>query len=145
MEYQKLSHIVKFAKEYGHNQIRDAGISDTEHRICTFLYFHSEVSQDTVASALMMDKTTVAKALLSLEKKGYITRQRDLQNRRKNILCITEEGSKTIADISDIYDRWLEGVISCLSEREQNKFFEYCERILENAKKISEESKHEQL
>jgi len=141
MDFRNFSLFMKYAKEYGHSRIRDAGISDTEHKICAFLCFHSEVSQDHVAGALMMDKTTVAKSLLSLEKKDFIHRERDSENRRKNLLSITEKGRLAVADLLHVYDSWLTDVMSCLSEKEQAQFDGCCVRILENAKKLSEEEK----
>ena len=134
LDYHTISLIMKYAKDYGHARIRDAGISDTEHKICAFLYFHSDVSQDHVADALMMDKTTVAKALLSLEKKEFINRVRNPENRRKNVLTITDMGKVAISDILHIYDAWLENVLSCLSEEERRQFSGFCERLLEKAK-----------
>ncbi|HZW49086.1 MAG TPA: MarR family transcriptional regulator [Bacillota bacterium] len=103
MNYQTINQISKYAKEYGHSKIRDAGVSDTEHKICTFLYFHNDVSQDMVAKALMLDKTTLAKALISLEERGLILRIQNPANRRENILNITKDGKATIADIVNIY------------------------------------------
>lgn len=134
MEYHVIGLLSKYAKEYGHAKIREAGVSDTEHRICAFLYFHSGVYQDMVANTLMLDKTTVAKALVSLEERGLIVRVQNPDNRRKNILNITEAGKETIADIVNIYDEWLENVESCLSEEEKEQFHTYCMRLLEKAK-----------
>lgn len=141
MDFQNFSLFMKYAKEYGHSRIRDAGISDTEHKICAFLCFHSEVSQDHVAGALKIDKTTVAKALLSLEKKDFVSRERNPENRRKNILSITEKGKLAVSDLLYVYDAWFTDVLSCLSETELRQFEELCGRILTNAKKLSEEEK----
>ena len=70
MDFNTLNLLGKYAKEYSHAKVRCAGVSDTEHLICTFLYYHSNVSQDTIAKSLKLDKTTVAKALVLLEEKG---------------------------------------------------------------------------
>ena len=139
MNFRTLNILGKYAKEYGHSKIRGLGVSDTEHTICTFLYFHSDVSQDTIANTLRVDKTTVAKALVMLEDKKYISRMQNPDNRRKNILAITETGKAAIADVITVYDDWLASVMSCLSPYEQEQFKEYCTRLLDAAKKISEE------
>ncbi len=139
MDFNSISLLSQFAKEYGHARIREAGVTDTEHKICTFLYFHSGSYQDLIANALMLDKTTVAKALVSLETRGLILRSQNPANRRKNILTITDEGKAAIADIVHIYDEWLMRISACLSPEEQQRFDEYCSRLLAAAKKISEE------
>lgn len=137
MDFNTISLLLKHAKGYGHAKIREAGVSDTEHKICTFLYFHSDAYQDMIANCLMLDKTTVAKAILSLEERGLLNRIQNPANRRKNILNITEEGKKTIADVVDIYDEWLAKIESCLSNAEKEQFHDYCKRLLEKAKEIS--------
>lgn len=133
--------LLMYAKEYGHARIREAGISDTEHKICTFLYFHRDVYQDMIANTLMLDKTTVAKALSSLEARKLILRSQNPENRRKNILTITDAGIATITDIVSIYDEWLARISACLSPEEQGRFDEYCRRLLAVTKTIREEKR----
>lgn len=136
MDFNTISLLLRYAKEYGHAKIRGAGVSSTEHKICTFLYFHSDAYQDMIANALMIDKTTVAKAIQSLEERGLVSRIQNPDNRRKNILNITKSGEKTIADIVGIYDEWLANVESCLTDVEKEQFHGYCIRMMEKAKEI---------
>ncbi len=140
MGFHSLNRLWRYAKEYGHTRIRNAGVSDTEYQICAFLHFHYDMSQDAVASALCLDKTTVAKALLSLEIKGYIRREQNPENRRKNVLSITDEGRATITDVIDVYDVWTDEVCSCLSMEEQEAFNDYLGRMVEKAKQISDKN-----
>jgi DNA-binding MarR family transcriptional regulator len=84
-----------------------------------------------------MDKTTVAKALASLEGKGHITRRPNPENRRKNILFITEAGEEKIALVVHIYDDWLAQVFQTLSDEEQVQFQSYCQRLLERAEQVN--------
>lgn len=141
MDFDSINLLSKYAKEYGHTKIREAGVTDTEHTICTFLYFHKGACQDMIANTLMLDKTTVAKALVSLETRGLILRSQNPQNRRKNVLTITAAGEATIADTIGIYDEWLSRISACLSAEEQQCFERYCGRLLAAAKTISEEKR----
>ncbi|MDD3401377.1 MAG: MarR family winged helix-turn-helix transcriptional regulator [Eubacteriales bacterium] len=139
MDVTLINLLAKYAKEYGHAKIRQAGVTDTEHTICTFLYFHSGTCQDMLANTLMLDKTTVAKALFSLETRGLILRLQDPNNRRKNILSITPDGKAAIGQTIGIYDEWLARIMEVLSPKEQQDFEQYCDRLLAEAKKINEE------
>lgn len=139
MGFHSLNRLLRYAKEYGHTRIRNAGVSDTEHQICAFVHFHHDLSQDAVATALCLDKTTVAKALRSLEAKGYIRREQNPENRRKNILSITDAGRKNIADVADVYDVWADAVYACLSSEEQKAFDEYLVRMIGKARQLSDE------
>ncbi len=137
MNFSKLYALMQYAKGYSHNQIKKIGVSDTEHLICAFVFGHSQSSQDDVAEALKLDKTTVAKALLSLEGKGYIERMPNPENRRKNIITITEEGKENIADVVNVYDAWLDQVSKALTQEEWQRFEDYCQRLLERAEYVS--------
>lgn len=139
MDFHKLYLLTKYAREYGHSKIRIAGMSDTEHTICTFLFAHTGMSQDDVCQALRLDKATVARALLTLEEKGFISRTPNLENRRKNLLSITDEGKRSIADVVHIYDEWFARISACLSPEEQQRFDEYCGLLLAAARQKSEE------
>ncbi len=138
MDYKHLGVLSKYARDYCHERIRRAGITDTEHKICAFLSFHPDVHQDMIASALELDKTTIAKALTSLESRDMIRRFPNPANRRKNIISITETGQHAVSDLLSIYDDWFSQVASCLNESEQEQFANYCHRLLGAAEKLNE-------
>lgn len=141
MRFHNLYLLLRHGKEFCHNQIKNMGVSDTEHMICTFLLGHCGGSQDDVADALRLDKATVARALSSLEKKGYVERSINLDNRRKYILTLTQNGKESISEIADIYDVWLSKISSCLTEQEQKNFDDYCERLLKVSEELNKEIK----
>ena len=143
MQFSKLSMLIKLGREFGHEQIRDAGFSDTEHAICAFLCFHDQVSQDMIANALMLDKTTVAKALNSMESKGLVAREQDGQNRRRNRIRITDTGKTSVSNSMHIYDTWLSEVCSSLSEAEQQQFDDSISKLIDAALLLKEQNKNQ--
>lgn len=144
MHYNKLNMLIKLGREFGHAKIRGAGFSDTEHAICTFLCFHDQVSQDTISAALVFDKTTVAKALRGMEIQGLIDRRQNEQNRRQNIIQITEAGRSCVAHSIDIYDQWLAAACSCLTDNEQRQFDDYFDRIVTHALKLRQQNSNDE-
>ena len=143
MQFSKLSMLIKLGREFGHEQIRDAGFSDTEHAICAFLCFHDQVSQDMLANALMLDKTTVAKALNSMESKGLVVREQDGQNRRRNRIRITDTGKTSVSNSMHIYDTWFSEVCSSLSEAEQQQFDDSISKLIDAALLLKEQNKNQ--
>jgi len=133
MNFSKLNMLLKLGREFGHEQIRDAGFSDTEHGICTFLCFHDEVSQDMIASALLLDKTTVAKALSSLEGKGFVRREQNERNKRQNIIRISDAGKVSVSTSMHIYDEWFSRVSDCLSEAERKQLDDSMQKLIDRA------------
>lgn len=143
MQFSKLSMLIKLGREFGHEQIRDAGFSDTEHAICAFLCFHDQVSQDMIANALVLDKTTVAKALNSMESKGLVVREQDGQNRRRNRIRITDTGKTSVSNSMHIYDTWFSEVCASLSEAEQRQLDDSISKLIDAALLLKEQNKNQ--
>ncbi len=140
MDYQTLNTLFRCSKEFSHDKIKARDISDTECMICSYIYSHDKCSQDDVAGALKTDKTTVGKAIASLEKKGYIGREKDPVDKRINRLSLCAEGYDKITDLINIHNEWLSDIMTCLSAEEQLQFQSYCERLIAAAEKQTNEA-----
>ena len=140
MEYQKLNLLFLCSRKFSHEKNRMQDLSDTECMICSYIYSHENCSQDETSAALKTDKTTVGKALVTLEKKALIVRTQDAQDKRIKRLTITDEGRKKIAGLLSLHDKWLSEIMKCLSDDEQKQFENYCERLLASAEELIEKN-----
>ncbi len=138
MDYQILNLLFRCNKEFSHEKIRRQELSDTECMICSYIYSHENCSQDDVSIALKTDKTTVGKALASLEKKACVIRIQDEADKRIKRLSLTDGGRDKVAKLIDIHDGWLRDIMTCLSPEEQKQFENYCERLLSAAEKLTD-------
>ncbi|MBQ0011369.1 MAG: MarR family transcriptional regulator [Clostridiales bacterium] len=137
MNYQTFNLLFRCSKEFSHDKIRLQDLSDTECMICSFIYSHQNCSQDDVSVALKMDKTTVGKALASLEKKECVVRTQDAIDKRVKRLSLTSSGKERIAQLVDIHNSWLSQIMNCLTEEEQKQFENYCNRLLVAAETLT--------
>ena len=138
MDYQTLNLLFRCNKEFSHGKIRMQDLSDTECMICSYIYSHENCSQDDVSVALKTDKTTVGKALASLENKERVIRTQDKADKRIKRLSLTAVGREKIAELVDIHNNWLHDIMTCLSAEEQKQFENYCERLLAAAEKLTD-------
>ncbi len=136
MDYQILNLLFRSSKEFSHDKIRRQELSDTECMICSYIYSHESCSQDDVSVALKADKTTVGKALASLESKACVMRIHDEADRRIKRLSLTDLGREKVAELIDIHNNWLRDIMTCLSVEEQKQFENYCRRLLAAAEKL---------
>lgn len=136
MDYQKLHQLFRLGDEFSHRKYRSTGMNDTECRLCSYISSHDGCSQEEAGQKLGIDKTTVTKALQSLENDGMLLRQTGRVDRRKKLLTLTEKGKQTIADIADLHEQWFKRIFSCLNEEEQCRFADYCHRLLDEADKL---------
>jgi len=141
MFFENFHLLLRCGREYGHQKLRDGGFGDTAHMLCAYIYSHEGCSQDEVAQALRLDKTTVAKALQGLESSGRINRVQDRCDKRRHVLSVTGEGRADIARMIAIRDDWMNRVQSVLSEEERRQFDGYCERLLRAAEDLLKERK----
>ena len=140
MDYQTLNLLFRCNKEFSHEKIRLQELSDTECMICSYIYSHKNCSQDDVSVALKTDKTTVGKALASLESKACVLREQDSADKRIKRLSLTESGREKVSELLDIHNNWLRDIMTCLSEEEQKQFENYCERLLAAAEKLTQKN-----
>ena len=136
MNYQTLNLLFRCNKEFSHAKIRKQDLSDTECMICSYIYSHGNCSQDDVSVSLKTDKTTVGKALVSLENKDCVKRIQDQDDKRIKRLSLTETGREKVAELVDIHNNWLREIMTCLNPEEQKQFENYCERLLAAAEKM---------
>ena len=137
MNYTTLNLLFKYNKEFSHEKIRLQELSDTECMICSYIYSHDNCSQDEVALALKTDKTTIGKALSSLEKKDCVTRKKLDTDMRVKHLSLTPKGIDKISGLINLHDNWLNEILKVLSPEEQKQFENYCERLLLSAEELA--------
>ncbi len=136
MDYQTLNLLFRCNKEFSHEKIRMQELSDTECMICSYIYSHKSCSQDDVSVALKTDKTTVGKALASLENKACVIREQDSSDKRIKRLSLTDTGHKKVSELVDIHNNWLNEIMKCLTDEEQKNFENYCKRLLNAAENL---------
>lgn len=136
MDYQILNLLLRCNKEFSHEKIKIQELSDTECMISSYIYSHDKCSQDEVAIALKTDKTTVGKALASLEKKKCVIRTQDTQDKRIKRLSLSRIGKTKVSKLVNVHDNWLNEIMTCLSKEEKKQFENYCVRLLDEANKL---------
>ena len=144
MDYQILNLLFRCNKKFSHEKIRRQELSDTECMICSYIYSHENCSQDDVSVALKTDKTTVGKALASLENKECVIRVQDHADKRIKRLSLTEGGREKVAELVDIHNSWLREIMTCLSKEEQKQFENYCKRLLVAAENLTRDGENDQ-
>lgn len=111
-----LFHIID--RTYGlhtHIETQKLGISHGQFQFLDSLYDEDHVSQEEMASWHSLNQSTITRGLKKLESKELISRVPDENNRRKNIVVLTEKGkkfTKHIREINKEYDKLLESVLS---------------------------------
>jgi len=115
-----------------------AGISiSSGHLTFLLVLSHSQwLSQDELSFKTGMDKTTTSRVISSLLKLGYITRIRDLEDKRIKRISISEKGRELIPFLDKTVKLWTEALSLGFSEEEKNTANILLLRMAENASKF---------
>ncbi len=95
-------------------------------------------SQDELAKDICIDKSGVARALSSLEEKGFVERKTDPENKRKTLVFPTEKLLEIIPSVRFVTAEWNRLVSEGISEEEFAIFQSVLFRIEQNAREIVE-------
>ena len=100
----------------------DVPLTPEQFMLIDLLWNHGEMSQQQLADQMQKDKNSVTKLVDALERKGFVVREQNRQDRRSNTLVLTEkaEGLKHGAKQKgiSILDEMLVGI----SEEELRSF-----------------------
>ena len=143
MDFNKFNLFFRCGREYGRLMTKDLGVNDTEYMICVFLYFYPNAPQDLISKSHMLDKTTVAKSLRSLQQRGLITSSVNPENRRQKLINLTSIGKDLIKDAVHIYDDWVEKVSGSLTTEEQQQFESILDKLLKSAMELKAQTEKE--
>jgi len=111
-------------------------MSNAMYNICIIVYMNDGISQDGVAKALRMDKSSVAKIVSKAIEEGYISRIIDNKDRRKYQLKLTPVGTSCVDDILGRLKAWQDEVLCKLDESERKHFLELLDQVYENAEAL---------
>lgn len=109
--------------------IKPFNLTATEWPVLDQIYLHEGINQKELAQYCLKDPSTIVKTLDHLEKKGFIVRQPDENDRRAFKIAITEEGiacrEKTYHATRDLF----ETVTKDLHQEDINHLYDICIRI----------------
>ena len=96
------------------------------------LYDKEGLTQEDLCIILNIDKATTARALKKLEDEGYITRKRSKDDRRANIIEITNKALEIKEDFFNILWEWESRITQPLTKQEKTVVLDLLEKVVNN-------------
>ncbi len=84
---------------------------------------------DEVRNSLYMTKPAISQIYSSLEKKGYMTREIDMNDRRKILVKLTPDGHEILKKTKEYTEQVLNEIISRLGEDDTRQMIELFDRF----------------
>jgi DNA-binding MarR family transcriptional regulator len=141
---QNLLHALYYFKRTNHTLCRplvnneDGGLSVTELSALGCIGRCDEedgnadqTTHHAMHETLAVSRAAVSQMLGSLEKRGYIRREIDLDNRRKIIITLTEQGETAVDEAKKKWDVLMSRIITRFGEKDTRNFTRLLDRFTE--------------
>ncbi|WP_297133519.1 MarR family winged helix-turn-helix transcriptional regulator [Terrisporobacter sp.] len=104
-------------------------VNKTQLRALVFIKNHGSISMTELCAKLNIEKGSLTSMIDDLTKKGYVYREKDLSDRRKYMIMITEEGDKLAVDFTNKLSGQLEEKLFKLDECDRLRYQEALETL----------------
>lgn len=134
---RKITKIAREAQNLNRLALKDKKIGSSELDLIHYVRHHPGCTQQEVVEGLHAEKGAIAKRVYALQKKGYIDKQRDPQDKRKCLLYPTFQAQalkQSKSDIEDLFYTWL---LESLTENEKEHFLETLDLLYRRSKQES--------
>ncbi len=91
------------------------------------------ISQDAISRRLFINKSNVTRSLAYLEDHGFVTRERDSEDRRQTLVYPTEKAFEILPQVREIIRSWNSYITEGFSEEEMEMYLSMTERIAARA------------
>ena len=125
-----LARLGGLARQECADQLAAAGLSQHQHAILCCLDEYGPACQKDIALRLGIDSGDIVAFIDGLQAKGLILRERDQRDRRRQIVSITADGTRTLRKVEGMLDAAEPGILAALTEAERGELQRWAVRVL---------------
>ena len=105
MLMQDIFALCKLAQLHTSRWLKDYGITSSEHSVLVYQAMHKSSNQERIAQYMLLDKGTITRILCKLEAKALVLRSPNPQNRRENLIALTDAGQALVEELAAISEQ----------------------------------------
>lgn len=112
--------------------LSDAGVSRSHYALLSCLEEFAPLSQAELGTRTGLDRADVVRFIDDMAGSGLILRTADPLDRRRNVITLTEQGSRTLSELDAVIARAQIAALGHLSAEEQSQLISLLQRLLEH-------------
>jgi len=89
-------------------------------------------TQDELAAHIRVNRAATARTLKGMEKAGLVTRKENPENRRQNLVYLTDKSKEVIEDVLAILDAHNNRMLNGFSKEEKALLLSLMDRVIDN-------------
>lgn len=124
----------KIVDYYLHEAFQQHGLDVSKEQMIVLkkLHHHDGLNQNELAHLTWRDKSSLARLLAKMERKGYIFRRQHEADRRVNLVHLTESGRQVFRNTRPIIQKAIDILEKDISKSEIKRMIEILKRIQDN-------------
>jgi DNA-binding MarR family transcriptional regulator len=111
-------------------------LTPEQYLLIDLLWDEGPLTQQEIADQMQKDKNSITKLIDGLEKKGYVTRETNPRDRRKNRVVVTKTGEEKKQEITRIAINAADNILGGIPTEELNTVVEVLNKLNKNMKKL---------
>lgn len=137
---RSISMLTKYSHSYFDHELKSTSLGRGDFGHIMRLYEKDSVTQDYLSKKVCVDKGSTAKVMKRLLDLGYITRETNPEDKRANLIKLTDKAWELKKQMTTLSDQWDEVVKIGITEEEYDIFCKVAMKMAENAKKYHEDT-----
>lgn len=130
------NHITRIAQRYNALCSTDELTAQECHAL-RVISIHHEMTQQSLASHLGVDKSQVTRLVRKLETAGYLTRTVNEEDRREKLITSTPKADAVKQQNFEVADRYYQYLLNSLPEKERGQFITTLQQLSERALEVN--------
>lgn len=140
-------HLIRRAQQV-HNHLWastvSAEVTSTQFAVLSAIEAKPSIDQNTLSREASLDTSTTADVVNRLHDRGYVVRSRDREDRRRNLLTLSEDGERLFAEISVAAARMSDLLVECLTAEDRRRLIGILTQVVEAGEALRESTEGEQ-
>ncbi len=119
-------------------KLRNVDLTPEQFLLIDLLWNHGPLSQQQLADQMQKDKNSVTKIVDAIERKGFVIRQQNPNDRRSNTIIPTQKAIDLKLGAKEVGINLLDHMIKGISEDELHQFLKTLRKLSVNMETVSD-------
>jgi Transcriptional regulators len=124
-----ITKIARVAQRYSHLTLKDIDLGTSEYECLRQIRKNKGLSQEKLRSILSVDKAAIARMVANLERKGYVYRLPDENDKRAKKLFVTEKAFQIKNSTTSVESYFYEWLLEGIDEAEKKVFLKVLNQL----------------
>lgn len=138
-----INHLYRKGVSFLGSAYKDYNIGAGQYQFLVYLYMNDGITHEELTEKIGVDKAATTRSLAKLEEFGYIKREKDKDDKRKQKIYLTEYAKSQREEIVSVSRTWEQELVGNLSEEELAQLY-YLFRKMTNSE-LNEDYKSENI